>query len=1125
MRVTGDLGFSSLVLVVVCVVVAVIGFVIRHKWQVSEARKEEIKRLFILAAEETARAEKEASYEYGTAVSAAPTNLCAVCYFPATARCAQCKSVRYCSFECQTVHWRQGHKLECRPPSTTHQSDGATSDLGSKVVEQGYSGIHVGKSESEGKECKIASERPPIFDICFSPKVSSGKDANIRVESLAEGNITDSNSELSSNSFSGFSASTGSSDSSDGSSVCESIISNEHDGSEGHTFVDPTLDIPDNTIDDSMGVTMSSSPKFATLVDSVDGFSTMRKLNHTGPGFSKEESKLASNGNSGSSMWKGKTIEPSTVFSGFWDKALDSRGIKDDTKNDTYPSCSDESTGKKTASESSFHFPFSTMPPLHVRDTKTNDSVSDDAFPNCIGNNMASSGSASSENDNMNSSKGRNFSFINSKVSNVRSYVTPSGSESDQLESKESSGPPLSSFSPQPSSVGKNSVCADALSFHNSQSTGSSNLVVANGGSTLKSTEIGCLTCELADSNLASVTEEHHSSTKQGNNDIESGTRAVTSSQVASCSANSKSGLKTSVLKVVDQFRGSNLSKHFPLVVGSDLAGRRNDKSFFPYELFVKLYNSNKVELCPFGLVNCGNSCYANAVLQCLAFTPPLTAYLLQGLHLKSCANKKWCFTCEFERLILKSKDTKSAVSPMGIISHLQNIGSQLGNGREEDAHEFLRHVIDTMQSVCLTEAGVNASGSLEEDTTLMGQTFGGYLRSKIKCMRCGGKSEHQERMMDLTVEIEGEITTLVEALRRFTSTETLDGENKYHCVRCKSYEKAKKKLTVSEAPNVLTVALKRFQSGKFGKLNKPIQFPEILNLAPFMSGTSDKSPIYRLYGVVVHLDVMNASFSGHYVCYVKNIQNKWSKVDDSVVTAVELDRVLTKGAYILFYARCSPRAPRLIRNRILSPDSKSKVSGKTLTTKARYISTNSGVSEHANSSISSDDSPALASFYSKFHHLKRILEEDSSSDNSSLISSNSDEGSCSTDSTRDSTNTDDFSEYLFGDSGNGWSSVWRNSDSDTSSSSSSSPLNWGHSPLSDVDRYDSVSPVAAGLRGIDVSRLSFNTTLQHRKLDSSRINSNSSSRETDSFMKLGSNHFNDIDSGVLCRKPGKRTD
>ncbi|TKY74469.1 ubiquitin carboxyl-terminal hydrolase 17 [Spatholobus suberectus] len=133
--------------------------------------------------------------------------------------------------------------------------------------------------------------------------------------------------------------------------------------------------------------------------------------------------------------------------------------------------------------------------------------------------------------------------------------------------------------------------------------------------------------------------------------------------------------------------------------------------------------------------------------------------------------------------------------------------------------------------------------------------------------------------------------------------------------------------------------------------------------------------------------------------------------------------------------------------------------------------------------------------------------------------------------------------------SGNGWSSVWRNSDSDTSSSSSSSPLNSRHSPLSDMDRYDSVSPDAAGLRiptgssaeiddpvyrnglvdverrGIDVSRLHSNTTLQHRKLDSGRIRSNSSSRETDSFLKLGSNHFNDIDSGVSCRKSRKRTD
>ena len=89
-------------------------------------------------------------------------------------------------------------------------------------------------------------------------------------------------------------------------------------------------------------------------------------------------------------------------------------------------------------------------------------------------------------------------------------------------------------------------------------------------------------------------------------------------------------------------------------------------------------------------------------------------------------------------------------------------------------------------------------------------------------------------------------------------------------------------------------------QSGKFGKLNKAIRFPEILNLAPYMSGTSDKSPIYRLYGLVVHLDIMNAAFSGHYVCYVKNVQNKWFKIDDSTVCSLQLSSAYLKPFHLL---------------------------------------------------------------------------------------------------------------------------------------------------------------------------------------------------------------------------------
>ncbi|KAK7385384.1 hypothetical protein VNO78_31101 [Psophocarpus tetragonolobus] len=1012
--------------------VPAIAFLLRRRCQREAARAEEIKRLLVLAEEETVRAETEASYyQYGV-VSAPKSKLCAVCFCPTTTRCARCKAVHYCSGKCQIVHWRQGHKDECHPPSSTGQTDDLVSDLGKKVAEPDYCGIHVEKSQIKSTEHATSSKKTPLSDMSRSPDMSRAKDDRVRVESLKEGNVTGSHSELSSHSFSGFSASTGASESSYDSSVCESITSNEHERSEN--FVDPTHDISDTTPSrNSVGESTQLSPKFASLVDSADGYPAMHKLNQVRPGFGKEETKLTSNGSSGLRMRKGPTIEHSTVSSGFWNKSLDSTRIKDD-------------------------------------------------------------------------------------------------SNSDPLASQSGGSPPMSENKGVDSSG-----CADAMSIHNLQTVGSrvSNHVI-NPGRSLESAESRCLPHAFVDTKLVSRTEEHsHYSTKCGNNGIQSGTAA--SSQVVSY-PNYKNGLKTSVQKVSEEFRGSKLSKPFPLAVGSDLTGKYSDKGLFPYDLFVKLYNWNRVELQPFGLINCGNSCYANAVLQCLAFTPPLTAYLLQGLHSKSCANKKWCFICEFESLILKSKDTKSPISPVGILSQLQNIGSQLSNGREEDAHEFLRLAVETMQSVCRMDSGDSTSDSLKEETNLMGLTFGGYLQSKIKCMKCGGKSERQERMMDLTVEIEGEIATLEDALRQFSSAETLDGENKYHCVRshdgcgrhccmtnnrwrmaerCKSYENAKKKMTVLEAPNVLTIALKRFQSGKYGKLNKPIRYPEILDLAPFMSGTSDL-PIYRLYGVVVHLDIMNAAYSGHYVCYVKNFQSRWFKVDDSVVTAVELESVLAKGAYMLFYSRCSPRAPRLIRNSIVSADSKWKLNGKNVAMKARRLSTASGAGVNF---TCSDGSPSLDTIYSKFLLHKRILEEDSSSDNSSLISSNSDEGSCSTDSTSDSTGTDDFADYIFGDLGRGSGGMLRNSD---------------------IDPYDSVSPYSTGLqppssgskvetdcllyrnRIVDIKRngggvthFHPDTNIEHRKLDTSR--SSSSFRDTDT----GSHHFNDRS----CIESRNRTD
>ncbi len=51
--------------------------------------------------------------------------------------------------------------------------------------------------------------------------------------------------------------------------------------------------------------------------------------------------------------------------------------------------------------------------------------------------------------------------------------------------------------------------------------------------------------------------------------------------------------------------------------------------------------------------------------------------------------------------------------------------------------------------------------------------------------MQCLHESNRYEPMMDLAVEIQGDIKSLEGALTQFTGTELLDGVNKYKCEWC----------------------------------------------------------------------------------------------------------------------------------------------------------------------------------------------------------------------------------------------------------------------------------------------------------------------------------------------------
>lgn len=180
------------------------------------------------------------------------------------------------------------------------------------------------------------------------------------------------------------------------------------------------------------------------------------------------------------------------------------------------------------------------------------------------------------------------------------------------------------------------------------------------------------------------------------------------------------------------------------------------------------------------------------------------------------------------------------------------------------------------------------------------------------------------------------------------------------------------------------------------------------------------------------------------------------------------------------------------------------------------------------------------------FQRVSSILEDDSSSDNSSSIFSEA--GSCSTESsTRDSMSADDYFDQIFGDCGHNWNNSWLNtSDSDTSSSSSfPSPLYTKNTPYTSSDHYatryneeshcsdDPAESVEDGrvwekqpgknshmesLKGKgSVPILYSNKTKQCREVDSN--SSCSSCRETN-LNRLGKvNPLNNVKSGISHRR------
>jgi len=199
----------------------------------------------------------------------------------------------------------------------------------------------------------------------------------------------------------------------------------------------------------------------------------------------------------------------------------------------------------------------------------------------------------------------------------------------------------------------------------------------------------------------------------------------------------------------------------------------------------------------------------------------------------------------------------------------------------------------------------------------------------------------------------------LDKCLELFIAMEVLGPDDLWYCNRCKQHRQATKKFDLWSLPPVLVVHLKRFNyKSKYyrEKLETLVSCPvKGLDLSNHLLGPyeADKPPVYDLYAVSNHYGSMGG---GHYTAYALNkFTNKWYKFDDSYVTEIEENQVVTSSAYVLFYRRrdtVKPPAPL--------PDAETEPEPPT-TTSSSYNTYNNNTTYHHHHVNSDDEEQATS--------------------------------------------------------------------------------------------------------------------------------------------------------------------
>ncbi|XP_039298553.1 ubiquitin carboxyl-terminal hydrolase 2 isoform X2 [Nilaparvata lugens] len=334
------------------------------------------------------------------------------------------------------------------------------------------------------------------------------------------------------------------------------------------------------------------------------------------------------------------------------------------------------------------------------------------------------------------------------------------------------------------------------------------------------------------------------------------------------------------------------------------------------------------------GLRNIGNTCFLNSIVQCLSNTDLLREFVVSGEYLNHIRSESRGDVIRAFSDLLSDIwiGEKACADPTNFKLQIQRFAPRFTGYSQQDAQEFLRYLLEGLhQDVnkvtvkhrrILPELsdelpdGQKALESWRQYLTLENshvvELFVGQLKSTLTFTNCGHRSTTFEPFWDLSLPLVQTTThelKLSDCFDQFMQDEILDGDNMAKCTRCNAQRRCTKRYSIHKYPRVLVVHLKRFSpNNKFHKLMTSVNFPiEGLDLSPYSDNThGDQVMEYDLYAVSNH---SGTTLSGHYTANCRHpITQEWHCFNDSNVTSIQANRVVTSMAYVLFYEQRSTR-------------------------------------------------------------------------------------------------------------------------------------------------------------------------------------------------------------------------